>query len=82
MKENPNCPFCSSKNTIKKGIRKNNYCIIPDRKDAIRKSLSLAKPGDVVLIAGKGHEHNQILKDKTIHFDDREAVKECLESMN
>ena len=67
---------------IRKGIRKNNYCIIPDRKDAIRKSLSLAKPGDVVLIAGKGHENNQILKDKTIHFDDREAVKECLESMN
>jgi UDP-N-acetylmuramoyl-L-alanyl-D-glutamate--2,6-diaminopimelate ligase len=65
---------------IRKGIRKNNYCIIPDRKDAIRKSLVLAKSGDVVLIAGKGHENNQILKDKTIHFDDREAVRECLMS--
>jgi UDP-N-acetylmuramyl-tripeptide synthetase len=67
---------------IRKGIRKNNYCIISDRKDAIEKSLSMAEAGDIVLIAGKGHENCQILKDKTIHFDDREAVKECLESMN
>ncbi|MDP3732618.1 MAG: UDP-N-acetylmuramoyl-L-alanyl-D-glutamate--2,6-diaminopimelate ligase [Candidatus Omnitrophota bacterium] len=67
---------------IRKGIRKNNYCIISDRKDAITKSLSLAKSGDVVLIAGKGHENYQILKDKTIHFNDREAVEECLELMN
>jgi len=67
---------------IRKGIRKDNYCIISDRKDAIRKSLSMAEPQDIVLIAGKGHENYQILKDKAIHFDDREAVKECLELMN
>ena len=67
---------------IRKGIRKNNYCIIANRKDAIRKSLSMALAGDIVLIAGKGHETYQILKDKTIHFDDREAVKECLKSVN
>ena len=35
----------------------------------------IAKPDDIVLIAGKGHEDYQILKDKTIHFDDREEVK-------
>lgn len=63
---------------IKRGIRKNNYCIIPERKEAIRKSLSLAKTGDIVLIAGKGHENYQILKNETIYFDDREAVRECL----
>lgn len=67
---------------IKKGIKKNNYYIIPDRLEAIKKSLILAKKGDIVLIAGKGHENYQILKDRTIHFNDREAVKECLESMN
>jgi len=67
---------------IRKGIRKNNYCIISDRKDAIERSLSMAGAGDIVLIAGKGHENCQILKDKTIHFDDREAVKECLKSLN
>jgi len=65
---------------IKRGIRKNNYCIVPDREEAIRKSLSLAQPKDIVLIAGKGHENYQILKNETVHFDDREVVKECLMS--
>ncbi len=64
---------------IKKGIRKNNYCIIPERKDAIRKSLVMALEGDIVLIAGKGHENCQILKNQTIHFDDREVIEECLQ---
>jgi UDP-N-acetylmuramoyl-L-alanyl-D-glutamate--2,6-diaminopimelate ligase len=67
---------------IKKGIRKNNYCVIPERKEAIRKSLLLAKTGDIVLVAGKGHEDYQILKDKKIHFDDREIISECLKSMS
>jgi UDP-N-acetylmuramoyl-L-alanyl-D-glutamate--2,6-diaminopimelate ligase len=65
---------------IRRGIRKNNYFILPDRKEAIKKSLSLAKAGDIVLIAGKGHENYQILKDKKIHFDDRRVVRECLMS--
>lgn len=67
---------------IKRGIRKNNYCIIPQRLKAIRKSLSLAKAGDIVLVAGKGHENYQILKDKTLDFDDRKVIKECLKSVN
>jgi UDP-N-acetylmuramoyl-L-alanyl-D-glutamate--2,6-diaminopimelate ligase len=67
---------------IRNGINKNNYCVIPERKEAIKKSLSLAQPGDIVLLAGKGHESYQILKDGIIHFDDREAVRECLKSMN
>lgn len=65
---------------IKRGIKENNYCIIPERLEAIRKAFNLAKSGDIVLVAGKGHENCQILKDKTIHFDDREAVRECLMS--
>lgn len=65
-------------NNIKQGIKKDNYCIILDRKDAIKKSLSLAAKGDIVLVAGKGHEDYQILKNKKIHFDDTEVIKECL----
>jgi len=63
---------------IRNGIAKNNYCVILDRREAIVQALSIAKSGDIVLIAGKGHEDYQILKDKTIHFDDREVTRECL----
>jgi UDP-N-acetylmuramyl-tripeptide synthetase len=63
---------------IKKGINNDNFCVIPERFEAIRKSLSLAKSGDVVLVAGKGHENYQIFKDKVIHFDDCEVVRQCL----
>lgn len=58
-----------------------NYIMIVDRKEAIKKAVELAKPGDSVIIAGKGHENYQILKDKTIHFDDVEAAKEALEEI-
>ncbi len=50
-----------------------------DRRNAIERALELAKPGDFVLVAGKGHETYQIFKDRTIHFDDREVVREFLE---
>ncbi|MBI4706999.1 MAG: hypothetical protein HY761_03630 [Candidatus Omnitrophica bacterium] len=66
---------------IRKGITKNNYCIIPERSAAIKMSLALAKPGDVVLVAGKGHENYQIIQDKILNFDDREVIKECLKSL-
>jgi len=49
---------------------------ITDRKEAIEFALSHAEPNDVILIAGKGHENYQILKDKTIHFDDCEVVSD------
>jgi len=52
----------------------------PDRARAIRRALEEAKPGDVVLLAGKGHETYQILKDQTIDFDDRETAREILRS--
>lgn len=67
---------------IKKGISKNNYSVIPERFEAIRESLRLAKPGDIVLVAGKGHENYQILNDRVLNFDDREVVRECLKSVN
>jgi UDP-N-acetylmuramoyl-L-alanyl-D-glutamate--2,6-diaminopimelate ligase len=55
-------------------------CVVEvDRRKAIEQALSLAKAGDFVVIAGKGHETYQIFKDRTIHFDDREVVREFLE---
>ena len=47
----------------------------PDRAEAISMLKSIANNCDVVVIAGKGHEDYQILKDRTIHFDDREEAK-------
>ncbi len=66
---------------IIKGIDKDNHIIIPDRKLAIRESLSVAGAGDTVLVAGKGHEDYQIVKGEVFEFDDRKVVRECLESM-
>jgi len=66
---------------IRQGIRKTNFEVILERDQAIKKALSLARAHDVVLIAGKGHENYQVIKDKLIYFDDKEVVKECLKSM-
>jgi UDP-N-acetylmuramoyl-L-alanyl-D-glutamate--2,6-diaminopimelate ligase len=49
-----------------------------DRRDAIGLALAEAQPGDVVLIAGKGHETQQIFADHTIPFDDRRVAEELL----
>lgn len=49
-----------------------------DRRGAIAFAVRLAAPGDVVLIAGKGHEDYQIFSDRTVHFDDREVAREEL----
>jgi UDP-N-acetylmuramoyl-L-alanyl-D-glutamate--2,6-diaminopimelate ligase len=50
------------------------YEIVPDRSRAIERAISMARKGDVVVIAGKGHEDYQILGTRTIHFDDREVA--------
>jgi UDP-N-acetylmuramoyl-L-alanyl-D-glutamate--2,6-diaminopimelate ligase len=52
--------------------------IEPDRAKAIHLAIKSAAPGDIVILAGKGHETYQILKDTTIHFDDRETAREVL----
>jgi UDP-N-acetylmuramoyl-L-alanyl-D-glutamate--2,6-diaminopimelate ligase len=54
------------------------YIVEPDRTEAIRIALSEAKPHDVVLLAGKGHEKEQILADRTIPFDDAEVAATAL----
>ncbi|MBI4644722.1 MAG: hypothetical protein HY743_13575, partial [Deltaproteobacteria bacterium] len=60
----------------KKG--KTGYLVIPERREAIRLAVELARPGDAVLVAGKGHENYQIRGNERLHFDDREEVREAL----
>ena len=69
-------------NDIMVGVRRTDTRAIvePDRALAIRKAIQEANAGDVVLLAGKGHETYQIFKDRTIHFDDREVAAEALRS--
>lgn len=57
------------------GIEKENYIEISDRKEAIKKALAMLEKGDVLLIAGKGHENYQIINDIRHYFDDMEIVK-------
>ena len=60
-------------------VNPDRVVVEPDRGEAIRLLRSYAQNNDVVLIAGKGHEDYQILKDKTIHFDDREEARKVFE---
>jgi UDP-N-acetylmuramoyl-L-alanyl-D-glutamate--2,6-diaminopimelate ligase len=58
-----------------------SYKIVPDRKEAITQALTAARKGDVVLVAGKGHEDYQVFKDVTIPFSDAEVVRTVLQSL-
>lgn len=57
--------------------QKRKVLTIVDRREAIRTACMMAKPGDVILIAGKGHEDYQIIKGVKYHFDDHEVVREA-----
>ncbi len=63
---------------IKRGVRKTGYLKIEDRREAIGQAIRAARPGDIILIAGKGHEKYQILADQRIPFDDGEEVRKAL----
>jgi UDP-N-acetylmuramoyl-L-alanyl-D-glutamate--2,6-diaminopimelate ligase len=62
---------------IKAGISKDNYSVEPDRAEAINKAARMAKKGDVILVAGKGHESYQEIKGVKYHLSDREIVEKC-----
>ncbi|HMS42199.1 MAG TPA: UDP-N-acetylmuramoyl-L-alanyl-D-glutamate--2,6-diaminopimelate ligase [Pyrinomonadaceae bacterium] len=68
---------------IEVGIQKTNcpYLSISDRREAIHQAISKAKPNDVVLICGKGHETYQIIGNDKFHFDDREIAREALDKL-
>jgi UDP-N-acetylmuramoyl-L-alanyl-D-glutamate--2,6-diaminopimelate ligase len=57
------------------------HTIEPDRAKAIRAALKEARAGDIVILAGKGHETYQVLKDRVIHFDDREVARDVLREL-
>jgi UDP-N-acetylmuramoyl-L-alanyl-D-glutamate--2,6-diaminopimelate ligase len=65
---------------IEAGLKRTerSYLKLPDRREAIFRAIDEARTGDVVLIAGKGHETYQILGDSTIHFDDSEVAREAM----
>ena len=69
---------------IEQGVRKaypggDEYDKIIDRGKAIEKAIYLARENDLVMIAGKGHEAYQILREGAVPFDDKEVVKICIE---
>ena len=59
---------------IIKGIKKDNYEIIFDRKEAIKKGINMMNKDDILLILGKGHENYQIIGKTKHHLDDSEEV--------
>lgn len=69
-------------NDVVVGLQKvnGNYRIEQDRETALGMAFDEARPGDIVLLAGKGHENTQILRDRTFEFDDREMARTILRS--
>ena len=66
-------------NDILKGVKTDNYVVVLDRREAIKKALDMMEENDVVLILGKGHEDYQILGREKVHFDDKEEVEKYIE---
>ncbi len=65
-------------NEVLGGFTRHNYEICVDRREAIGRALRMAKPNDIVLLAGKGHENYQVLKEGVIPFDERIIVETYL----
>ena len=59
---------------ILEGVKKDNYEVILDRREAIKHGIDIMKPNDILLILGKGHENYQIIGKTKIHLDDAEEV--------
>jgi len=76
--ENPESILREIEIGIKEKIGGKQYECIPDRKAAIFRAVEIATAGDIILILGKGHENYQILRDRTIHFDDKEIALEAV----
>ncbi len=73
-------PNCYTPEMLRNGFEASGYTVEPDRRAAIELAVSAARPGDTILIAGKGHETYQIIGSRTIDFDDRQVAARALET--
>ena len=66
------------------GVKKvtDNYIKIIDRREAIKYAVENAKPNDIIILAGKGHETYTIIKGKKLPFDERKIVEDTLKELN
>jgi UDP-N-acetylmuramoyl-L-alanyl-D-glutamate--2,6-diaminopimelate ligase len=68
---------------VKRGVQPSGRAVpfftIVDREEAIQHAIGMAEPGDLVLLAGKGHEKTQVIGDRELPFDDVEIAREALE---
>ena len=64
------------------GVQKRKSLRITDRREAIKTAVMLAQAGDIVLVAGKGHETYQEIKGVKYHFDDHEELLKTFEILN
>lgn len=62
-------------------VEGSRYARVVDRREAIHHAITMARPGDLVIIAGKGHETYQLVKDQVLPFDDRKVAAEFLKGM-
>jgi UDP-N-acetylmuramoyl-L-alanyl-D-glutamate--2,6-diaminopimelate ligase len=63
------------------GFTEKGYVLVESRREAIRLAVRLAAPGDILLLAGKGHEDYQIIGSERLHFDDREEARTALREL-
>jgi UDP-N-acetylmuramoyl-L-alanyl-D-glutamate--2,6-diaminopimelate ligase len=64
------------------GARKAERHVVVDRREAIGRAIEMARTDDVVVIAGKGHETYQVLRDRTVPFDDRQVARDVLSRLS
>jgi len=67
---------------MRAGAEGDSYQVIVDRREAIHAAVRLCRPGDLLIIAGKGHEQYQIVGDRVLPFDDRLVAREALENLS
>jgi UDP-N-acetylmuramoyl-L-alanyl-D-glutamate--2,6-diaminopimelate ligase len=66
---------------IEKGIDRDNYIVVPDRKIAIELAVNIASPGDILLVAGKGHEDYQEINGVRYRFSDKASLEEAIKNL-
>lgn len=66
---------------IEEGISKDNFIVVPDRSNALRIGISMCEKGDILIVAGKGHEDYQEIQGKRFPFSDRETLRKILREL-